>query len=85
MIFKNSCIIFSLDESFTGIDWAIVVEKGEQYTKEEIIDRMDRKTDELYLYPVIDARPLRVSEQLQHISGTIQARGINNLSGVISI
>lgn len=85
MIFKNSCIIFSLDEAFTGIDWAMVLHEGEQFTKEEIVDRMDRKTDQLYLYPAPDTRPMSIQLQMQSISETIQSKGIDNLVGAISL
>jgi len=65
MKFLEPCIIFIIEDN--AIDWAVLVEPGEEWTVNTIADYCDKPINKVYVYPMIK------NSQIGNILDTLDA------------
>ena len=83
MKFTQSCLIITVENE--EIDWAMVVEPQEVYTKEDAIAQCDKNPSDFFVYPLGTKTINSVADTMDYINSVLRSQNPQTIPGIFTL
>ena len=83
MKFTQPCLIMTVENK--EIDWAMVVEPQEVYTKEDVSAQCDKSATDFFVYPLGTKTINTIAETMDYINSVLHSHQPQSIPGIFTL